>query len=348
LFQINGRLLNSSFQPYIIAELSANHSGSIDRAKIAIELAKKSGAHAIKFQTYEPDTMTIDVESSDFMISSGVWKGYKLYDLYKEAYTPYCWHKELFDYARKIGITAISTPFDETALELLEGLGAPAYKIASFELVDLSLINLVAKTGKPIMMSTGMASESEITDAIDVAHNAGCQNILLFHCVSSYPAQLEQANLKMITKLREKYGVEVGLSDHTLDHTAAVVSVGLGAVAIEKHFTPSRKEGGVDSFFSIEPAELEELVAITKEAWLSLGKDDFSRSEDEMQNLKFRRSIYFVKNISAGQQISKNDIKCIRPGYGLPPKYFNDLLGKRVIKDVLRGDRVSWDLIDGS
>lgn len=345
MFKINGREIGLNKEPYIIAELSANHNGSLVRAKSSIKAAKDSGAHAIKFQTYTADTMTIDCDKSDFIIKGGLWDGYKLYDLYEEAHTPYEWHKELFLYANEIGITSFSTPFDETAVELLEELNTPAYKIASFELTDIPLIQLVAKTGKPLLMSTGMASEEEISDAVNTARNAGCESLLLFHCISSYPTPIEQSNLKKILNIRKIFDVEVGLSDHTMGNIAAITSIALGATAIEKHFTLSRGDKGPDSDFSVEPDELKCLVNDTKDAWLSLGVADFSRPDAEKSSSIFRRSIYFVNDLKAGQEVTHNDIRRIRPGHGLPPKHYADIIGRMVTSDVTRGDPVTWNNI---
>lgn len=344
-FKIDGREIGSTTQPYIIAELSANHNGSLSRAKESIKAAKESGAHAIKLQTYTADTMTIDCDAPGFVVSGGLWDGYKLYDLYAEAHTPFEWHRELFDYARSLNITCFSSPFDETAVDLLEGLNAPAYKIASFELTDLPLIKRVAKAGKPILMSTGMATEEEIREAIVTARSAGCDDILIFHCISSYPAPIEQANLRKILNLKEKFGVEVGLSDHTMGNVAAVTSIALGATAIEKHFTLSRADKGPDSEFSVEPDELRQLVDDTNSAWLALGVADFSRPDAETSSLIFRRSLYFVNDIAAGQRITRDDIRRIRPGYGLPPKHFDEIVGRVVARDVSRGQPVAWDLL---
>jgi len=345
MIKINQRIISLSNEPYIIAELSANHNGSLERAKLSIKSAKESGAHAVKFQTYSATTMTIDCDKPDFIIKGGLWDGYKLFDLYGEATTPYDWHKELFSYAAEVGIDCFSTPFDESAFELLEELKTPAYKIASFELTDLPLIKLVAKTGKPLLMSTGMANEEEIDEAIKTALNSGASDLLIFHCISSYPAPIEQSNLRKIANLRTRFGVEVGLSDHTLGTTAAIASVALGASAIEKHFTLSRNEKGPDSEFSIEPKELVELVNGTKDAWLSLGKGDFARAESERSSLAFRRSIYFVRDLKAGQIITSEDIRRIRPGFGLPPKFYDDIIGKKVNIDVTIGEPVSFEKI---
>ena len=346
MFKINDTTIGTDYEPYVIAELSANHNGSLERAKKSIKAAKDSGAHAVKFQTYSADTMTIDCDRPDFLIKGGLWNGYKLYDLYGEASTPFEWHKELFAYASEVGIDCFSTPFDETAVELLQELKAPAFKIASFELIDLPLIKLVAGTGKPLLMSTGMASEQEIAEAVDTALNAGANSILLFHCVSSYPAPVDQSNLRKIVNLRKRFDVPIGLSDHTLGITAAITSVALGACAIEKHFTLSRSDEGPDSEFSVEPPELKALIEGTKEAWLSLGDESFSRPTVESSSLAFRRSIYFVRSLNAGQIIAREDIKRIRPGFGLPPKFFEEIIGRRVKYDVSYGEAVSFEALD--
>ncbi len=346
MFKINNTKIGNDYEPYIIAELSANHNGSLERAKLSIKAAKDSGAHAVKFQTYSADTMTIDCDKPDFLVKGGLWNGYKLYDLYGEASTPFEWHQELFSYASEVGIDCFSTPFDETAFELLEELKAPAYKIASFELTDLPLIKLVASSGKPLLMSTGMASEEEISEAVHTALNAGSSSILLFHCISSYPAPLEQSNLRKIVMLRKRFGLDIGLSDHTLGITAAITSVALGACAIEKHFTLSRSEKGPDSEFSIEPPELKALINGTREAWLSLGDENFTRPTAETSSLVFRRSIYFVRGLKAGEVITKKDIRRIRPGFGLPPKFFDEIIGRRTKCAVSFGEAVSFDKIE--
>jgi pseudaminic acid synthase len=346
MFRIENREISEKHPPYIIAELSANHNGSIERAKLSIKSAKENGADAVKIQTYTPDTMTIDCENSDFILKEGLWKGYKLYDLYNEAQTPFEWHHELFKYARDLGITLFSTPFDESAIDLLEALNTPAYKIASFELTDLPLIGYAAKTKKPLLMSTGMATEVEIAEALEVARSGGCNSILLFHCISSYPTPIDQANLKQLEKIKKTFDVLIGLSDHTVGNIAAISSIPLGACAIEKHFTLSRKDKGPDSEFSMEPGELKTLARDTKDAWASLGISGFSRPRIESANKVFRRSIYFISDMKAGDRITENDIKRIRPGFGIPPKYFNSLIGRRVTLDIKRGDAVTWDLIE--
>lgn len=346
MFRVYDRNIDINNEPYIIAEISANHNGSIDKAKKSIKTAQECGAHAVKIQTYTPDSMTIDSDKSDFIIQHGLWSGYKLFDLYKEAQTPYEWHNELFNYAKRLGITLFSTPFDEDAVDLLESLDVPAYKISSFELTDLPLINYVAKKGKPIFISTGMASEDEISEAVETARISGCNSLLLFHCISSYPTPINQANLKKIANLRKTFNVEVGLSDHTLGNTAAITAIGLGACAIEKHFILNRQEKGPDSQFSIEPKDLKNLVRDTKDAWLSLGESDFKRPLEESDNKIFRRSIYFICDLKAGEIVSEKHIRRIRPGFGLPPKFFDQIIGKKVNRDIMRGDPVSWDLFN--
>ena len=344
MFRVNNRNISVNAPPYIIAELSANHNGSIEKAKESIKAAKYAGADAIKIQTYTPDTMTINCEKEDFIIKGGIWDGYSLYQLYKEAHTPYEWHEELFEYAKKIEMTIFSSPFDETAVDLLEKLESPAYKIASFELCDLPLIKYIAKKGKPILMSTGMANINEIEEAVSTAKKNGCKDLLLFHCVSSYPAPTEEANLKNIKYLRDKFQIEVGLSDHTIGNIAAVTSIAMGASAIEKHFILDRREKGPDSEFSIEPKELEELKRITTQAWMALGKESFGRSKKENDNKIFRRSLYFIRSIAKNETITQRDIKRIRPGYGLAPKYEKEIIGKKLNKNVEKGEAVSWDL----
>ncbi len=344
MIEINNRKISQDFSPYIIAELSANHNGSLTKAKESIKAAKSSGADAIKIQTYSPETMTIDCEKDEFIIKGGLWEGYKLYDLYKEAHTPYDWHYELFSYAKELGITIFSTPFDETAVDLLEDLNTPAYKIASFELCDLPLIKYVASKQKPMFISTGMATNQEISDAVITAKENGCENLLLFHCISAYPAPIEQANLKNITYLRKEFQVEVGLSDHTIGNTAAIASIGMGASAIEKHFILNRKDKGPDAEFSIEPDELNELKNITNKTWMALGSEGLGRAKNELGSKAFRRSLYFVKTLKKGKIIDKNDFRRIRPGFGLAPKYQDKIIGKELKKDVERGDPVSWDV----
>jgi pseudaminic acid synthase len=344
MFSINSRVLGDNQQPYIIAELSANHNGSLEKAKSTIRAAKLCGAHAVKFQTYTAESMTIDSGKADFIVNGGPWNGYKLYDLYREAATPYEWHAELFEYAGQLGIDCFSTPFDESAIDLLESLNAPAYKIASFELTDLPLIKAASSTGKPLLMSTGMASEVEIAEALEAARTVGNNQILLFHCISSYPTPIEHANLNRIRALKRKFNVEVGLSDHTLGVTSALVAVALGAVAIEKHFILNRNDKGPDSAFSAEPEELSALVVGTSDAWRSLGTGEFSGpTAFDRDSRAFRRSLYFVKDLKAGAQIQNGDVRRIRPGFGLPPKHLQDVLGRVLAKDVQVGDPVTFD-----
>ena len=328
--------------------MSANHNGSIERAKELIEVAKQCGADAVKMQTYTAETMTIDAPGEEFKIVEGPWSGRTLHELYKWAETPFEWQKTLFEHARKVGITIFSTPFDETAVDLLEELGAPAYKIASFEIVDIPLIRYIAKTKKPLIMSTGMASDDEISVALDAARPLGLENITLLHCVSGYPVPYCEANLNRILYLRDKFEVNIGLSDHTMGTVSAVTSVALGASVIEKHFTLSRADGGPDSEFSLEPRELSELCSSTTEAWDALGIGRPARAESEKVSTQHRRSIYFVRDLAAGDVISNDSIARIRPGNGLPPKYFEELIGKRVSQNVNFGTPVSWSLIDDS
>ncbi|MCB1937585.1 MAG: pseudaminic acid synthase [Rhodocyclaceae bacterium] len=342
-YAIDGRPIGPEQPPYIIAELSANHNGSLERALQTIDAAQRCGASAIKLQTYTADTMTIDCDRPDFMVKGGLWDGFKLYDLYKWAQTPFEWHQAMFEHARKIGVTVFSTPFDESAVDLLERLDAPAYKIASFENTDLPLMRYVARTGKPIIMSTGMATESEIAEAVDAARSAGCKDLVLLHCISSYPAPMEQANIRQMQELARRFGIIPGLSDHTIGTTASVAAVALGACVIEKHFTLSRADKGPDSEFSIEPQELERLCREAQDAWLAIGKVGYQRQTAEEGSKVFRRSIYFVRDLRAGAIVRAEDIRRIRPGMGLPPKHFDDLIGKRLCVDVVRGTATSWD-----
>jgi len=345
MIDISGRQISEINSPYVIAEISANHNGSLERAKLSIKMAATSGADAVKIQTYNADTMTIDCEKDDFIVKGGLWNGYKLYDLYAEAHTPYDWHKELFRFANELGITLFSTPFDESAVDLLESLNTPAYKIASFELADLPLISYVAKQKKPMLMSTGMATEEEISEALECARSSGCNSLLLFHCISSYPTPIEQANLKSISRLKKKFGVCVGLSDHTIGNLAATTAVALGASAIEKHFTINRADKGPDSDFSIEPSELKGLVKEVKDTWLSLGKNELIRPEAENSSKVFRRSLYFVSDLKAGSIIKPEDVRRIRPGFGLSPKFYDNIIGAVTTMDVKRGQAVTWDAV---
>ena len=345
-FSIDGRSIGRGRRPYVIAELSANHNGDLQRALDTIDAAQRCGADAVKLQTYTADTMTIDCDRSEFMIRGGLWDGYKLYDLYKWAQTPFEWHQAMFEHARKRGISVFSTPFDESAVDLLESLDAPAYKIASFEVTDLPLIRRVASTGKPMIMSTGMASEAEIEEAVATVRDAGCNDLVLLHCISAYPAPMEQANLKQMHELERRFGAIPGLSDHTMGTTASIAAVALGACVIEKHFTLSRADKGPDSEFSLEPDELVRLCADARGAWEALGTVGYQRQSAEEGNKIFRRSIYFVRDLPAGATVTAADIRRIRPGLGLPPKHFDDLIGRRLAVGVTRGTATSWDLFD--
>lgn len=347
MMEIDGRKIGKDFPPYIIAEMSANHNGDINNAFRIIEMAKRSGADAVKLQTYTPDTITFDSKSEDFMIRGGLWDGNSLYDLYKSAYTPWEWHKPIFEKAKSEGITVFSSPFDFTAVDLLEDLNAPAYKIASFEAVDIPLIKYVAATGKPMIISTGMADAEEIAEAIDAAKAAGCRDLVVLHCVSSYPAKPEDYNLLTIPDMYQKFGCLVGLSDHTISNTTAIASVVLGARVIEKHVTLDRNGGGPDDSFSLEESELEALCKSSKEAFYALGEVGYQLKNSEKANVKFRRSLYFIKDMKAGDIIDENCIRSIRPGYGLPPKMYEKIIGLTVAADVKKATAVTSNLISG-
>ncbi len=343
--QINGRKIGCGEAPYIIAELSANHNGNLDNALKLIALAKKAGADAIKLQTYRADTLTINSGKDDFLIKDGLWAGQTLYSLYESAYTPWEWHKELFAKANSEEITIFSSPFDSTAVDLLEDLNAPAYKIASFEAIDLPLIRYVASTGKPMIISTGMANQEEIEEAIDEAKSAGCSQLAILHCVSGYPAPASDYNLLTLKDMSEKYNLVTGLSDHTIDNTTAVASVALGASIIEKHFTLDRNGGGPDDSFSLEPKDLEELCQGANTAWKALGSVNYGRKFSEKTNIKFRRSLYFVEDVNEGEIIKAEHVKSIRPGYGIAPKYLDNVIGKVMAQSVEAGTAVNWNLI---
>ncbi|MBL4942740.1 MAG: pseudaminic acid synthase [Colwellia sp.] len=343
---INGTKIGPAFKPYIIAELSANHNGSIEKALKSIEVAAQCGVDAIKIQSYTPDTMTIDCDKEDFQVKGGLWDGYKLYDLYQWAQTPFEWHKQLFDKAKDVGVTLFSTPFDETAVELLEELNTPAYKLASFEITDLPLIKRIAQTGKPLIISTGMANLEEITEAINTAKENGCKELVVLHCISAYPAPVEQTNLATIADISKRFNVISGLSDHTLGTVVSVTSIALGACLIEKHFILDRNDKGPDSEFSLEPDDLARLVKETKAAHQAIGVAGYERKPIEEASMKFRRSLYFIKDIKQDEIITKEHISRIRPGFGLAPKYYQQLLGKKVNKDIPRGTATSWELID--
>jgi pseudaminic acid synthase len=343
---IDNTFIGDGFSPYVIAEMSANHNGSIENAFQIIEEAKKAGASALKIQTYRPDTITLNCDADDFKILDGLWRGRTLYDLYQEAHMPWDWHKPLFDHARALEITIFSSPFDNTAIDLLEDLNAPAYKIASFEAIDLPLIKYAASTGKPLIISTGMASFEEIGEAVQAARDGGCVELAILHCVSAYPALAQDYHLQTIPHMIKNFGCVVGLSDHTLDNATAIASVSLGASIIEKHFTLDRNGGGPDDTFSILPSGLKQLCESVSTAWLALGSVNYSQKLSEQENIKFRRSLYFVRDMLKGEIITNDCIKSVRPGYGLPPKYYDEILGKTVTKDVNKNSPVSLDSIE--
>lgn len=341
---IAGRLIGLDHAPYIIAELSANHNGRLETAFRIIEEAKSAGADAIKLQTYTADTITLNSDAEEFQIRGGLWDGKSLYQLYQEAHMPWVWHKPLFEHARKLDITIFSSPFDSTAVDLLESLNAPAYKIASFEAVDLPLIKYVASTGKPMIISTGMADAEEIAEAIEAAREGGCKELAILHCVSGYPAPAEDYNLRTIPDMIARHGLVTGLSDHTLDNTTAITSVALGASIIEKHFTLNRSGGGPDDSFSLEPNELAALCRDSKTAWLALGKVDYGRKSSEQGNVKFRRSLYFVRDMKAGDIVTEKCVRSVRPGYGLSPKFLGEVIGKALVADVAINSPVEMSL----
>ncbi|MBV1872953.1 MAG: pseudaminic acid synthase [Gammaproteobacteria bacterium] len=340
---ISGRRIAIDEKPYIIAELSANHNGRLETALKIIDEAKKAGADAVKLQTYTADTITLKCDSEEFQIHGGLWDGRTLHDLYKEAYMPWDWHRPIFEHARKLGITIFSSPFDNSAVDLLEGLNAPAYKVASFEAVDLPLIKYIASTGKPMIISTGMADAEEIQEAITAAREGGCKELAILHCVSGYPAPIEDYNLRIIPDMINRFGLVTGLSDHTLDNTAAISSVALGASIIEKHFTLDRNGGGPDDSFSLEPAELKALCAGSKSAWAALGKVNYGLKSSEQGNVKFRRSLYFVKDLKKGEIITADAIRSVRPGYGIAPKYVDSVIGKTLNMGVVANTAVSFE-----
>ena len=345
--RIENREVGLNAPPFVIAELSGNHNGSLDRALAIVDAAAATGAHALKIQTYTADTMTLDIREGEFVISDpkSPWVGRSLHDLYQEAHTPWEWHAPIFERARRHGMIPFSTPFDFTAVDFLETLNAPCYKIASFENTDLPLIRKVAATGRPLIVSTGMATLGEIDALVRTARDAGCRDLVLLKCTSSYPASPANSNIRTIPALREAFGCEVGLSDHTLGVGVAVASVALGATVIEKHFTLSRADGGVDSAFSLEPAEMRALVEETHRAWQGLGTVSFGAGEAEAGSRMFRRSLYFVRDLAAGSTIGPADVRAIRPGNGLPPSLADLIVGRMLRKPVRRGTPVSWDLL---
>lgn len=342
---IAGRKIGTAYPPYIIAELSANHNGKLETALKIIEEAKKAGADAVKLQTYTADTITLDCDSDEFRIHGGLWDGKTLYELYQQAHMPWDWHKPLFEHARELGITIFSSPFDNTAVDLLEDLNTPAYKIASFEAVDLPLIKYVAGTGKPMIISTGMADIEEISEAIEAAREGGCKELAVLHCVSGYPAPAGDYNLRTVPDMIDRFGLVTGLSDHTLDNTTAIASVVLGASIIEKHFTLDRSGGGPDDSFSLQPQELLALCRDTKTAWSALGQIDYGRKSSEQGNAQFRRSLYVVRDMQAGEAFTTENLRSIRPGFGLAPKHLDRVLGKKASQSIRWGTPLSEALL---
>jgi pseudaminic acid synthase len=347
MFEIAGHKISLNHEPFIIAEMSGNHNKSLERALGIVEAAAKTGAHALKIQTYKPDTMTLDLDEREFHISdpNSLWAGSSLYKLYGDAYTPWEWHKPIFNRARELGMVAFSTPFDNTAVDFLESLDVPCYKIASFENTDLPLIRRVAATGKPIIISTGMASIAELDDTVRAAREAGCKDLILLKCTSTYPATSENTNILTIPHLRELFGCEVGLSDHTMGIGVSVASVALGATVIEKHFTLNRADGGVDSAFSMEPTEMGQLVLESERAWQALGQVSYGATEAEKGSTVYRRSVYIAEDMNKGDVLNEKNLRIVRPGFGLPPKYYHVLLGRKVNKDVKKGTAVKWKMI---
>ena len=345
---IGGKKIGLDYRPFIIAEMSGNHNQSLDRALAIVETAAAAGAHGLKLQTYTADTMTLNLAEGEFVIddAKSLWNGRSLYELYEEAHTPWEWHDRIFERARSLGMVPFSTPFDESAVGFLEGLGAACYKIASFENTDLALVRRVAKTGKPMIISTGMASLSELDETVHAAREAGCRDIILLKCTSTYPATPENTNIRTIPNLRETFGCEAGLSDHTMGTGVAVASVALGASVIEKHFTLRRADGGVDSSFSLEPEELQALVVETERAWQALGRVQYgTASPQEAKSLALRRSLYVVKDIKAGGRLTAENVRAIRPGFGLAPKWLETVLGRQVARDTPRGTPVTWEML---
>ncbi len=344
--KIGNRKVGAGQMPFIIAEMSGNHNQSLERALEIVEAAARAGAHALKIQTYTPDTMTLDLDEREFHISDpkSLWAGTSLYKLYGEAYTPWEWHKPIFDRARELGVMPFSTPFDDTAVDFLESLDVPCYKIASFENTDLPLICRVAATGKPLIISTGMASIAELDDTVRAARDAGCKDLILLKCTSTYPATANNTNILTIPHMRELFGCEVGLSDHTMGVGVSVASVALGASVVEKHFTLSRADGGVDSAFSMEPVEMTQLVLEIERAWQALGQVSYGPTDAEKKSIQFRRSLYVVETLKAGDVLTRENVRAIRPGLGLPTKYLEQVLGKTVRRDVKRGTALEWSL----
>lgn len=342
---IAGRAIGPDYPPYVICELSGNHNGSLDRMLSLIDAASDTGCDAIKIQTYTADTLTIDHDGPGFVIEDGLWRGRSLHDLYGEASTPYEWHKAMFARAAERGVTLFSTPFDRTAADLLEDLGAPAYKIASFEAVDLPLIDFVARKGKPMIISTGLAGLGEIEAAVKTARDAGCNDLVLLHCISAYPAPTDQSNLRTIAHLSEAFDVVAGLSDHTLGTATSVAAVALGAAIIEKHFTLARADGGADAPFSLEPEEFTRLCSDSHDAWVSLGTVRYRPSQAESGSVQFRRSLYVVADIPKGDKITPDNVRSIRPGFGLPPRHLPTVLGRHALRNLTRGEPLDWSML---
>lgn len=345
IFDIAGRKIGPGHPPYVIAEISANHNGNIETALKLISIAKETGASAVKIQTYRPDTITIDCDSELFQVKGGLWDGRTLYDLYGEAFTPWEWHEILFAEARRLGITLFSSPFDKTAVDFLDDLGTPAYKVASFEAIDLPLIKYIASKGKPMIISTGMADEEEISEAVDAARSGGCEKLALLHCVSGYPAPAEDYNLRTIPDMIDRFGTIVGLSDHTLDNTTAVTSIALGASIVEKHFTLDRNGGGPDDSFSLEPEGLRHLCNAVGASSVAMGTVNYGRKSSEQSNVIFRRSLFIVEDIPEGSEITTSNVRSIRPGFGLPPKHLESVIGLRAVRNLKRGEPLLWDLV---
>ena len=345
-FQIAGRAIGPGHPPFVICELSGNHNGSLDRALAMIDAAAATGCDAIKLQTYTADTLTLDCDGPGFRIESGPWAGRTLHDLYAEAFTPYAWHAALFERARQHGVILFSTPFDETAVELLESLDAPAYKIASFEAVDLPLIARVARCGKPMIISTGLASLAEMEEALRTAQTNGAAGVALLHCVSAYPAPIDEANVRTVPDLARRFGVVTGLSDHTPGTAAAVAAVALGAAIIEKHFTLARADGGLDAAFSLEPAELAALTRDCKAAWSALGSATYDELGSEGAAAGHRRSLYVAAPVKAGETLTARNVRSVRPGYGLAPKHLPGVIGRRAARDLKFGEPLDWNMVE--
>lgn len=345
--KIGGRSIGSAHQPFVIAEMSGNHNQSLERALEIVDAAAKAGAHAIKIQTYTPDTMTLDLDEREFHICdpNSLWSGTSLYKLYGQAYTPWEWHKPIFDHAKSLGLIAFSSPFDSTAVDFLESLNVPCYKIASFENADIPLIRRVAATGKPLIISTGMATIAELDESVTAAREAGCKDLILLKCTSTYPATASNTNILTIPHMQALFKCQVGLSDHTMGVGVSVASVALGATVVEKHFTLDRADGGVDSTFSMEPAEMQQLVLETERAWQALGEISYGPIAAEQKSIQFRRSLYVVKDIKAGDLVTSENVRAIRPGFGIAPKYLELVIGKKINQDVKRGTAFSWSLL---